>query len=61
MYGEQQIALALNAVLKQKKKITIELLKEIISVPQKIPLVKIQRVSLSNYDQLHNFTKKECI
>ena len=61
MYGEQQIALALKDVLKQKKKITIELLKEIIAVPQKIPLVKIQQVSLSNYDQLHNFTKKESI
>ena len=60
MYGEQQIGEALKLAIKQKKKITIELLKKIIAVPSsKIPLVKIQKVSLSNYDQLHNFIKKE--
>lgn len=59
MYGEQQIARALKVTVEQKKKITIELLKENIAIPQKIPIVKIQKVPLSNYDQLHNFIKKE--
>ena len=55
MYGEQQIAGALKLAIEQKKTITIELLKHIIEVPQKIPLVKIQQTALSKYDQLHNF------
>lgn len=61
MYGEQQIAMALKSVIEQKKTITIELLKQIIEVPQKIPLVKIHQISLAKYDQLHDFKfgKKE--
>lgn len=59
MYGEQQIVNAINIVIKEKKNISLELLKQIIEVPQVRPLVQVKQLILSEYDQLHNFRFKK--
>lgn len=59
MYGEQQIVNAINIVIKEKKNISLELLKQIIEVPQVRPLVQVKQPILSEYDQLHNFRFKK--